>query len=209
MEMTTTKEVQTGARTDLWGQVIAVGAGAAVAFLGGFIGFMGALSCLAGCDGLTPGILVAYVGLAIMACSPFVIARVSNRDRWLAWGALGLATGAAALFLARGFVTLIGSDERSANVIFPCFGLAAAIALPARERWLVAARAVSVLALSMIPILVYDSGVLVDWVVREVPGGRTMGFENHGEFLGRLALLGVPAGLFLPNAIRRRSRRRE
>ncbi len=203
MEMTK-PNTQRGSSFSLPGQVVAVGAGAAVAVVGGFVGVMGALSCIAGCEGVTPGIVVAYVGLAIMAASPFVIARVSKRDRWLVWGALGLATGASAFFLGR---AVVGRGDHPWAVIIPSFGLAAVLALPARNRWLVMARAVGVLAFSMVPALMHDSGMLVQWVVREVPGGRTEGWEDHGEFLTRLALLGLPVGLFLPDLIRRRSKR--
>lgn len=207
--METTMNIQGGSRTGLLRQVAAVGVGAAVAFVGAFIGVMGALGAYMGCHhdcGRSPWLVVAYGGLGILATAPFVIARVSKRERWLAWGALGLATGTAAFFLARGAVALTSSDAPDWAVILPSFGLAAAVALPARDRWLVAARVVGVLALSMVPAVIHDAGVLIRWVVHSYPDGSSMsGWEDHGVFLIWLALLGVPAGLFLPNAIRRRT----
>lgn len=204
--METTTNIQGGSRTGLFQQVAAVGVGAAVASVGAFIGVMGALSCMVGCEGLTPGILVAYGGLAIMAASPFAIARVSKRERWLAWGALGLATGTAAFFLARGVTAMAGSDNPGWAVILPSFGLAAVVTLPARDGWVVAARVVGVLAFSMIPAVIHDAGVFIRFVVHSYPdGSRMSGWEDHGGSLIPLALLGVPAGLFLPNAIHRRT----
>lgn len=186
-------------------QPVAVGVGAAVASVGAFIGVMGALGAYMGCHGHCGHgvwLIVAFGGLAIMAVSPFVIARVSDRERWLTWGALGLATGTAAFFLARGVTAMAGVDDAGWTVILPSFGLAAAVALPARDRWFVAARVVGVLALSMAPALIHDAGVLVRWVVHSYADGSSMsGWEDHGRFLIRLSLLGLPAGLFLPDPI--------
>ncbi|MGH2530351.1 MAG: hypothetical protein ACRDH0_13610 [Actinomycetota bacterium] len=197
--------IQGGPRTGLLRQLVAVGFGAAVASVGAFIGVMGALGAYMGCHdhcGHSPWLIVAFGGLAIMAASPFVIACVSNRERWLAWGALGLATGTAGLFLARGVTAMAGVDDPGWTVILPSFGLAAAVALPARDRWFVAARVVGMLALSMVPALIHDAGVLVRWLAHSYPDGSSMsGWEDHGGFLIRLSLLGLPAGLFLPDAI--------
>ena len=71
-------QVRGDAGRDLGRQVAAVGIGGVVALFGGFVGFMGALSCLAGCQGLTPGIVVAYAGLAIMAGSPLAISALGG-----------------------------------------------------------------------------------------------------------------------------------
>jgi len=186
-------------------QLVAVGVGAAVASVGAFIGVMGALGAYMGCHGHCGQglwLIVAFGGLAIMAASPLVIARVSNRERWLTWGALGLATGTAAFFLARGVTAMAGVDDPGWTVILPSFGLAAVVALPARDRWLLAARVVGVLALSMMPAVIHDAGVFIRFVVHSYPdGSRMSGWEDRGGFLIRLALLGVPAGLFLPDAI--------
>ncbi len=204
--METTMNVQGGSRTGLLRQVAAVGVGAAVAFVGAFIGVMAALRGLHGVPTAlmirSPWLVVAYGGLAILGTAPFVIARVSKRERWLVWGALGLATGTAVFFLALGAVALTGSDDPGGAVILPSFGLAAVVALPARDRWLLAARVVGVLAMSMVPAVIHDAGVFIRFVVHSYPdGSRMSGWEDHGGFLIRLALLGVPAGLFLPDVI--------
>ena len=203
--MQTTMNIHGDPRTGLLRQVVAVGVGAAVSLVGAFIGVMGALGAYMGCHdpcGHSPWLVVAFGGLAILGTAPFVIACVSNRERRLAWGAVGLATGAGAFFLARWVTAMVGSDDPGWTVILPSFGLAAAVALPARDRWFVAARVVGILALAMVPALINDAGVFVRWVVHSYPDGSSMrGWEDHVGFLIRLALLGVPAGLFLPDAI--------
>lgn len=175
--MKTTMNIQSGSRTSLLRQVAAVGIGAAVAFVGAFLAVLGAL------------VGSAHGGLAILVTPTFVIARLSKREGWLVRGALGLATGPAAFFLGREAVTLVGSDAAVRAIILPSFGLAAVVALPARDRWLLAARVVGVFALSMIPAVIHD--------------GEVFGGEVHGRFLIGLTLLGLVAGLFLPSAIRR------
>jgi hypothetical protein len=131
-----------------------------------------------------------------------MIARVVNRERWWSLGAVGLVVATAAFFLARAAVAVMGSEDPAWTVIVPSFGLAAAVVLPARDRWSVAARVVGVFALSMVPAMIDDAGVFVRWVVHVYPDGSSMsGWEDHGRFLGRIALLGVPTGLFLPDAI--------
>lgn len=198
--------VRGGSSTRPIRQVAAVGIGAAVAFVGGFLGLLGALGAYMGCHhqcGASAWLVVVLGGLAILGTAPFVIARVASRERWLARGALGLGAGCVAFLLARGATALVGSDGPGWAVIVPSFGLAAAVALPAHDRWFVAARVAGVLALSMVPALVDDSGVLVRWVVRSFPDGSSMrGWEDHGGILIPLALLGVPAGLLLPHVLR-------
>ncbi len=208
--MATSTKTPDRSGTGLTRQVGALVLGAATAFVGALIAIIGALSCMAGCTGLTPGILVAFGGLAVLATSPFVISRVSNRDRWFTWGALGLGAGTGAFLLGRVLARVVegvaGADHSAWTVILPSFGLAAAVALPARGRWLIAARVAGVLILSMFPAIIRDGGVLVRFITHTYPdGSRTMGWEDHGGFLVSLALAGVPAGLFLPAAVRRRA----
>jgi hypothetical protein len=197
-------QVRGDAWRDFGRQVAAVGIGGVVALFGGFVGFMGALSCLAGCQGLTPGIVVAYAGLGIMAGSPLVISRVARHDGWVSRGTLGIVVGTAAFFLGRGLGALMGFADPPWVIVYPSLGLAAAVALPARDRMVLVARLVGVLALSMVPALLRDGGVFVRFVVHNYPdGSRTSGWEDHGGFLVWLALAGVPAGLFVPMALGR------
>jgi hypothetical protein len=145
--------------------------------------------------------------LAIMAGSPLVISRVARRDGWVSRGTLGIVVGTAAFFLGRGLGALMGFADPPWVIVYPSLGLAAAVALPARDRMVLAARLVGVLALSMVPALIRDGGVFVRFVVHNYPdGSRTSGWEDHGGFLVWLALAGVPAGLFAPMALRRTTR---
>ena len=125
--------------------VIAVLVGTAVAFVGGSIAIVGAMSCcLHEPDPLSPWAFVAYGGLAIMGTAPFAIARWSRGDRWVLRGFLGLASGMGAFFVARWAETLAGWDDASLTLILPSFGLAASLALPGGGR-LRATRVVAVL----------------------------------------------------------------
>jgi hypothetical protein len=150
--------------------------------------------------------IVAYGGLGIMGASAFAIARVSARDRWRVRGVVGLVAGLATFLLSLWLGSILGWSDPSPALLIPAFGTGAATALPG-GRPLIAARVIAVLALSLVPAMLHDSGAFVRWVVHAYPDGSSMeGWEDGGRYLVPLSIAGVGLGLFLPMALRRRGR---
>jgi uncharacterized protein YdhG (YjbR/CyaY superfamily) len=94
-------------------------------------------------------------------------------------------SGKSTFFLGRGLGALMGFADPPWVIIYPSLGLAAAVALPARDRMVLAARLVGVLALSMVPALIHDGGVFVRFVVHtttRTAHGRRAGRTTEGSW---------------------------
>jgi hypothetical protein len=82
-------------------------------------------------------------------------------------------------------------------VIVASFGLAAAVALSAHSWQRTAARVGAILALSVMPAAIYNTGAFVRYVVEVSPEGRTEGWVNQGGFLVWLVVIGtLPASSY-------------
>lgn len=139
--MTTTTALS-NPRIHWFQQVAAVLAGGFVASAGLLVAFIGMM--------LSPPATLFYLGFSIMATAPFVMARVAASERWALRGALGLAVGAAAFFLA-GDVIHVYWYEFGIGSMVGAFGIAAAVALPAHDRWVKLARTVGICASRWFP----------------------------------------------------------
>ena len=157
------------------------------------------------CEGSTGqrcsiGIPLVFFGFLLALASPFVLARVSARERWFARGAAGMAA-----LVASAFVTRIVAAALQPELLRPfrlppypseaffvvSFGVVAAATLWVSDRRMILGRIVATYSLSIIPGMV---------------GHRAIG--EHPIVLAALALVGVGLGLTLPTRLLQASTRR-
>ena len=194
--MGTSSGTQAARSPGLLQQVAATVLGLVVFSLGVIIAALGSVACYhADCHGSVSWLQVIG-GWTIAGASSFLVAYAADRNRWIRRGALGLTAGAGAYLLFFAIAAAVDTTDENGAVLLVCFGLAAAVALPARTRGLLLGRVVGVIVLGLIPAAMDNLGVFVGRV--HTYGGRGWQMSDRGWFLVPVAMVGTLAALFLP-----------